>query len=142
MKGVSVIFFAVLFFTALNAQNYKEGGYINTIDHKIIIPEDGSVDEVLKVSSEWAELVLKQIPGIKDVRYLLSYSETDTLNLLVLYEYESREDAAKSGQAVNGLIDKNWPDKEARDAFFARFRKYINPTNNVRKPYKEIVTYK
>ncbi len=142
MNRVSVILFAVLSFTALFAQNYKEGKYISAIDHTIIIPEDGNLDEVMKVSSEWAELVLKQIPGIKDVRYLLSHTESDTLNLLVLYEYGSRDDAVKSGQAVNELINKNWPDKNERDAFFARFRKYINPKDNVRKAYKEILTYK
>ena len=138
------VFFILIFlfyYADVKAQNYKEGRYISTTNHKIIIPEDGNIEEILQVSSEWSERVLKQSSVIKDIRYLLTYTESDTMNLLVLYEYESIEEASKSGASIQELINKNWPDEKERNEFFARFRKYINPNNNIRKSYKEIITF-
>lgn len=123
-----------------HAQHYHEGRYISAITHHIVLPEDGTRDEILSLSSEWAEAVLKQHPDILDIRYLLSATETDTLELLVLYEYTSAETARGAGIVIQELTNAHWPDAVARDAFFARMRRYINPNDNIRKAYTEIIT--
>lgn len=122
------------------AQHYQEGRYVSTIVHHIVIPEDGSREEILSLSSEWAEAVLKKHPDILDVRYLLSAAPADTLELLVHYEYASQESARGSGPMIQELMQAYWPKEEDRDAFFARMWKYINPEDNIRKAYVEIVT--
>lgn len=122
------------------AQHHSEGRYVATITHHIVLPEEGTREEILALSSEWAEAVLKKHPQILDVRYLLSAAPADTLELLVLYEYASQEAARGAGSVIQELMAAHWPNAEDRDAFFNRMWRYINPDDNIRKAYIEILT--
>ena len=138
----SITFFALFLVLSpsAKAQSYEYGRYIQTITHTIRIPEDGSLDEALKVSAEWGQAVLKKHSKIISVRYLLSQEEegSDTHKLLVLYEYENSEAAKNTGAEIQELIQKHWTTDASRNAFFARLRKYINPAENVRGGYAEV----
>ena len=103
--------------TALYAQGYEKTAYVTTTNHKIIIPEDGTLDEALRLSSEWAEAVLKKHPDMLDIKYYLTATEADTMDLLVMYYYESPTTAAGSGAKLPGLINNYWKDKSASEEF-------------------------
>ena len=122
------------------AQSHSKGRFVNSTIHNVVIPEEGSLDEALRLTSTWAERVLKQHPDMVDVRYLLSAVEADTMQLMVLYTYETKAAADSAGGAVRRLIESEWPDPEVRQAFFDSLGVYINPALNVRASYWEIET--
>ena len=128
------------FSSMLFAQHYEKGRYVTSTTHQLIIPDGGNLDEALRLSSRWAEAVLKKHPNMLDVRYLLSEVEADTMQLLVLYEFESIKDADSAGVMVKQLVETEWPDPIARRAFFAALGDYINPALNHHASYWEIVT--
>jgi len=126
--------------TAVQGQGYERGGYVTTTTHTVIVPDGGTLDEALRLSSEWGERVLRQYAGMRDVRYLLSAAEADTMQLLVIYEYDSKAAADTAGSAIRTLIEREWPVMDDRKAFFDSLATYINPAMNVRGEYWEILT--
>lgn len=81
MKSILFIILFILITIKTFPQNYRYGGFVSATTHKIIIPEDGSLDEALRLSSEWGEKILKKNSKIIDVKYLLSAAESDTMDL-------------------------------------------------------------
>lgn len=119
---------------------YEPSAYVSAITHHVVIPEDGSRDEILGLTSEWAEEVLKKAPALLDLTYLLSETTADSLELTVLYEYESEEAAAEVGSQVREAMQAYWHDSADQQAFLNRMWRYINPEDNIRRSYHKIVT--
>lgn len=130
-----------LFSSVVRGQGFEKGDYVTTTTHTIIVPEGGTLEEALRLSSEWGERVLKQYPGMRNVRYLLSAAEADTMQLLVIYEYDSKTAADTAGSAIRRLIESEWPEMDDRKAFFDSLATYINPAMNIRGEYWEILTH-
>jgi len=119
----------------------ENGRYVSTITHHIVIPDGGSKEEILSLTAEWAEEVLKKNPVMLDVTYLLAESSPDSMELLVLYEYAAKDSAASAGAAIQATMRDYWPDEADQKEFLSRMWRYINPEYNIRKSYQEVVTY-
>ncbi len=125
--------------SAIADPTYKRTSYVVTITHPVVVAYQGSMDEFLTLSATWAERVLKRNPKILDVTYLLEYGEADTLDLLVLYEYESRKEAAEANTLMESLIHEGWAENE-RGPFFDRLGAFVVQEGKVTNRYQRIET--
>ena len=85
MKIVLLIACFITFSLQSNAQSYKETNSVQTINHTIIIQEEGT----LKLVYEWTDQILKKNQNFENIDLLISDTDKDTLNLLVVYTYKS-----------------------------------------------------
>jgi len=121
-----------------NGQEYQENKTIQIIEHKIIVPENGSLKEALSLTKEWTENVLRKNENFENIQLLISDKEKDTINLLVLYKYKLN--ISRSTNEINQeLIKKHWPKDEDFKSFIKRLHFYINPKLNKRSAYKELI---
>ena len=129
---------ALLFGLSANGQQYVLRQSVQSIVHKIIIPEDGSLEEALALTREWTESVLRKNENIDDVQLLLSSTDSDTLDLMVLYKF--REDVVRSTNEINQeLIKKRWPGEKDFENFLKQLHAYIDPKMNEKSIFRELV---
>lgn len=137
-----LLFLLVVFLCPLASvtfgQQYVPKQTVQSIVHKIIIPEEGSLEEALALTQEWTESVLRKNENIDEVRLLLSNTESDTLDLLVLYKF--KENVERSTNEINQeLIKKRWPGENDFQQFIAKLHTYIDPKMNRKSLYKELI---
>jgi len=119
-------------------QEYKENQTIQTIIHKIVIPENGSLKEALDLTQEWTENVLRKNENFENIQLLISDTKKDTIDLMVLYKYKLN--ITRSTNEINQeLINKHWTKKEAFENFINRLHVYINPKMNERTVFRELI---
>lgn len=119
------------------AQTYTDGNRLQATSHQVVIPEDGSVEELKKVVFEWTEGVLKKCPVFENVSLLYQESTADTLELLVLYEFSSQEFEKSADQMIQEQIAKRWPNQEDFRKVMSVMGKYIDPAQNNRRFYRQ-----
>ena len=121
-----------------NGQEYKPKKTVQIIVHKIIIPENGSLEEALELSKEWTENVLRKNENFEDIQLLLSDTSKDTIDLMVLYKYKSN--ITQDTNAINQeLINKYWTKEGTFEKFLKRLHSYIDPKMNKRSVFKELI---
>lgn len=114
------------------------GDYVQAITHTIRVPEGGTLEEGLALSNEWRAKVLDKNPHMASITYLgRAVSETE-YKLLVLYEYNTVEDARQAGQMIGQIMHTAWQDAGGSEAFLAKLNSYINPSENVRHMYQTV----
>lgn len=124
-KKLSIILILYLLSSVVMGQSYQETQSIQVITHKIIIPEDGTLEEALSLSQEWTENVLKKNPNFSKIELLVSDTKKDTVDLMVLYRLN--KNITKNTNEINQeLIATHWPEEGSFDAFIKKLRKYTN----------------
>lgn len=109
------------------------------IRHKITIPEDGSLDEILELSNTWRTRILERADDIGQVRYLLREIEPDKrYELLVMYELIDPDDLPESAKGVQDLMVEEWGSMEKSQDFLREMWRYINPEDNEREVFVEL----
>lgn len=121
----------------VHAQTYDEGSRIQAISHQVIIPEDGSLEELKGVVYEWTEGVLKACGAFEKVSLLYLDSDTDTLELLVLYEFKKDLAGGAVQQLIQDQISQKWPDEKDFQDTMKLMHRYIDPKQNRRRFYTE-----
>ena len=121
-----------------HGQEYKESQTVQTIVHKIIIPENGSLKEALELTQEWTENVLRKNENFENIQLLISDTEKDTIDLMVLYKYKLNIER-NTNEINQELISQHWPEKGAFESFISKLHLYIDPKMNKRSVFKELV---
>ncbi|MGI9221920.1 MAG: hypothetical protein ACR2QS_12890 [Woeseiaceae bacterium] len=115
------------------------GSGVMTILHNATIPPNGSLEEFKRLSARWTERVLKRNPHFSEIRSFLQESE-EGVALLVVYVGTEDPPAEPLNDINQRLISEEWPDEEARQAFFDRLGEYVDRSRNVRAIYSELLT--
>tara|TARA_R110002073_G_scaffold247738_1_gene410671 strand:+ start:2905 stop:3342 length:438 start_codon:yes stop_codon:yes gene_type:complete len=124
-----------------SGQSYKEKQTVQMIEHTIIIPKGGSLEEALRLTKEWTENVLRKNDNFENIQLLLSDRKRDTISLMVLYKYKLN--TARNTDEINQeLIKRHWPKEGAFQNFIQQLHRYINPKQNKRSVFKELVIEK
>lgn len=121
-----------------HGQEYKESQTVQTIVHKIIIPENGSLKEALELTQEWTENVLRKNENFENIQLLISDTEKDTIDLMVLYKYKLNIER-NTNEINQELISQHWPEKGEFESFITKLHLYIDPKMNKRSVFKELV---
>lgn len=137
---MSKIYTPILLLISISSfsQSYQKDNQVQVIIHQMIVPEDGTLEEGLALTQEWTEHVLRKNENFESIQLLLTDSESDTLDLMVLYSIKN--DTKRSTQEIiNELIKARWPEDEDFKNFLAQLHRYIDPTQNRRSMYRELV---
>ena len=138
MRRTILSLFLLLVTVICNGQEYKENQTVQIIVHKIIIPDNGTLKEALDLTHEWTENVLRKNENFEDIQLLISDSEKDTIDLMVLYKYKL-ETIRNTNEINQELISQYWLEKDAFENFIKRLHLYIDPKMNKRSFFKELI---
>ena len=120
---------------------FASGGYKVITSHPMEIYDSGSIEEAMNFSQQWKEKVLLKNQNILDVEYLLNKESDRRYELLVIYSYQDKDSALLANQQMGILIDKAWPDKSERQAFFTKLQSYVVQEEKVTRSYDVIVNH-
>ena len=110
-----------LFSSAINAQ-YKKGSLESMYVTMITLhgAEDVNFDEWLKVEKEYFDKVTSKIDLIVEHEVLIRYYSNDLSEIKVVNVIKNWNDIEEINYIREGLIEKAWPNREDREAFFKK----------------------
>lgn len=115
----------LLSFTSIFAQDKEEPMYLTvTTMHWNMEQEDFSMDEWKAVEKEFLDKVTSKNEYVLATNYGLHHMTADNSELVYVQLYKTWADIEKAGERNGELIDKAWPDKEKRKAFFKKRSSY------------------
>ncbi len=138
MKKFQLTIVSLILSIVCFCQEYKESGLVQTITHKIIVPEGGSLNEALSLSQEWVENVLRKNENFRDIQLLLSDTSKDTVDLMVVYNYKT-EFNRDTNEINQELIKAYWKEDGSFEKFLEKLHSYINPKLNQISRYRELI---
>lgn len=127
MKRISTVIIilalTIMFSGNLFSQD-NQGHYYTVTTWKIKSPDDGSRKEFMDMMKEWHQKVTLKNSKIISERSMAHASGSDMRDFVIITEYASWNDIEAANEEQNKLVEKGWPDKEKRKAFFKRFWQY------------------
>jgi hypothetical protein len=87
-------------------------------------PDDGSTEEYLATSKEIQEKLIQNNNYVKGYYPMRHAWGADKRDFLEVFMFDSMADLEASSDTRDELVDKHWPDKEARKEFFTKSFKY------------------
>lgn len=133
-----LLFFFVISNYSVHAQVYQQDNTVQLINHKIIIPDGGTLAEALSLTQDWTESVLRKNENIEEVKLLIGDTQKDTIDLVVLYSF--KKNVQRSTNEINQeLIKQRWPGEGEFELFISELHRYINPSLNEKSLFKALV---
>ena len=115
------------------------GQRVMTINHHVVIPTDGSLEEICALTNEWVNAVMRKNPNFSDIRVLVSEVKERECDIFVLYTH-AKEPPGDTNGINTKLIEQHWGDQERFKAFMAKMQRYINRSQNQRRFFNELLT--
>ncbi|GBD91171.1 hypothetical protein BMS3Abin04_01897 [bacterium BMS3Abin04] len=122
------LFFTVLILIGfLSVQNYaQERSHTHRVTTwKMIIPDDGSEQQLNRLLNEWISKIGKKNYKILDYKLVKSKNNNNELKFIVTDEHSNWDVFEVGNNERENFVEIAWPNLKDRNLFFRQLKKYI-----------------